>query len=130
MEATNGKSHSYATCNVTIKLGEIPAISIVRKKNAPEKIHPFKQFVVRGKILLIKMLYRIHILISYWISRLEMHTLILLIVFSSSYWAGGDLHSMGNLKRSRLSDVGSHKTWSEKKMFRKGYQSQEIHPKN
>ena len=62
LEATNGKSLAYATCNVTIKLGEIPAISIVRKKNAPEKIHPFKQFVVRGKIILIKMLYRIHFL--------------------------------------------------------------------
>ena len=49
MEVTNGKSQSFATCNVTIQLGQIPAISIVRKKNAPEKIHPFKQFVVRGK---------------------------------------------------------------------------------
>ena len=54
LEATNGKSRAYATCNVTIKLGEIPAISIVRKNNAPEKIHPFKQFVVRGKVILIK----------------------------------------------------------------------------
>ena len=48
MEVTNGKSHSSASCNVTIQLGQIPSISIVRKKNAPEKIHPFKQFVVRG----------------------------------------------------------------------------------
>ena len=92
LEATNGKYLSYATCNVTIKLGEIPAISIVRKKNAPEKIHPFKQFVVRGKVILIKMLYQIHIFISCWISRLQMRTLILVIVFSSSYWASGDLH--------------------------------------
>ena len=74
LEATNGKSLAYATCNVTIKLGEIPAISIVRKKNAPEKIHPFKQFVVRGKAILVKMLYQIHILISCWISLLQMLT--------------------------------------------------------
>ena len=48
LEVTNGKSYSRANCNVTIQLGQIPAISIVRKKNAPEKIHPFKQFIVRG----------------------------------------------------------------------------------
>ena len=92
LEATNGKSLAYATCNVTIKLGEIPAISIVRKKNAPEKIHPFKQFVVRGKAILIKMLYRVHFLSPPGYFRLQMRTLISLIVFSSSYWASGDLH--------------------------------------
>ena len=51
LEVTNGKSHSSASCNVTIQLGQIPAISIVRKKNAPEKIHPFKQFTVRGNFV-------------------------------------------------------------------------------
>ena len=50
LEVTNGKSQSYASCNITIKLGQIPEITIVRKKNAPEKIHPYKQFVVRGII--------------------------------------------------------------------------------
>ena len=50
---TNGKSRSYASCNITIKLGQIPAIAIVRKKNAPEKVHPFRQFIVRGKQVLI-----------------------------------------------------------------------------
>ena len=48
LEVSNGKARSYASANVIIKLGQIPGIKIVRKKNAPEKVHPFKQFLVRG----------------------------------------------------------------------------------
>ena len=48
---SNDKSQSSTNCSLTVKLGETPAITIIRRKGSESSlVHPCKPFVAMGKL--------------------------------------------------------------------------------